>query len=72
MKKVRFSIDDIRIGDEILVNDQHPIEHNLFWRMVNKLSRNRLIVEIGEMGDAQKIIVSVKDIINLQCNTLTC
>lgn len=70
MKKVKFSINDIHVGDEILFSDQHRVEHTLFWRVVNKMSRNRLIVEIREMGYAQKIIVSVKDVINLQRNTL--
>lgn len=65
MKKSKFTMDEIQIGDEVLFNDAHPIQHNLFWRVVNKLSNNRLIVEIKEMGYAEKYTVSVKDVINL-------
>jgi hypothetical protein len=70
MKKSKFTMDQIHIGDEILFNDEHPIEHNLFWRVVNKLSNNKLIVEIREMGYAEKYIVSVSDVINLHRNRL--
>ena len=68
MKKSRFTIDQIHIGDEVLFKDGHPIEHNLFWRVVNKLSNNKIIVEIREMGYAEKYIVSVSDVINLHRN----
>ena len=61
-----FTIDQIHVGDEVLFRDEHPVEHNLFWRVVNKLSNNSLIVEIKEMGYADKFIVSVKDIIDLK------
>jgi hypothetical protein len=70
MKKSKFTMDEIHIGDEVLFKDAHPIEHNLFWRVVNKLSNNRLIVEIREMGYAEKYTVSVTDVINLQRNRL--
>ena len=70
MRKRQFSIDDIQIGDEILFNDEHKVHHNIFWRVVNKLSNNRLIVEIKEMGYAEKIIVAVKDVINLHRNNM--
>lgn len=66
MKKSNFIMDQIHVGDEVLFNDAHPVEHNLFWRVINKLSNNQLIVEIREMGYAEKCIVSVKDVINLQ------
>ena len=61
-------MEQIHIGDEVLFKDEHPIQHNLFWRVVNKLSNNKLIVEIREMGYAEKYIVSVKDVINLHRN----
>ena len=61
-----LTIDQIHVGDEVLFRDEHPVEHNLFWRVVNKLSNNSLIVEIKEMGYADKFIVSVKDIIDLK------
>ena len=66
MKKKHFKIDDIQIGDEILFDDSHKIEHNLFWRVINKISNNQLIVEIREMGYAEKYIIAVKDVINLR------
>ena len=66
MKKTRFTMDEINIGDEVLINRSLPVEHNLFWRVVNKISNNRLILEIREMGYADSFIVSVNDIVNLQ------
>ncbi|MEP7109580.1 MAG: hypothetical protein ABI760_16420 [Ferruginibacter sp.] len=66
MKKSKFTMDEIHIGDEVLFSGAHPIQHNLFWRVVNKISNNRLIVEIREMGYAEKYTVSVKDVINLE------
>ncbi|MBC7888432.1 MAG: hypothetical protein H7Z13_11130 [Ferruginibacter sp.] len=70
MEKSKFTIDEIHIGDEVLFKDAHPVQHNLFWRVIHKLSRNRLIVEIREMGYAEKYIVYVKDVINLEKNYL--
>lgn len=70
MEKSKFTIDEIHVGDEILFNDVHAVQHNLFWRVVNKLSNNRLIVEIREMGYAERFTVSVNDVINLQRNRL--
>lgn len=69
MEDITFTIDEIQVGDEVLFRDEHPVDHNLFWRVVNKLSNNRLIVEIKEMGYADKFIVSVKDVIDLQRNS---
>ena len=66
MQTSTFTIDQIHVGDEVLFRDEHPVDHNLFWRVVNKLSNNSLIVEIKEMGYADKFIVSVKDIIDLK------
>ncbi len=59
-------MDEIHIGDEVLIDRSLPVQHNLFWRVVNKLSNNRLILEIREMGYADNFIVSVNDIVNLQ------
>lgn len=66
MKKTKFTMDEINIGDEVLINPSLPVHHNLFWRVVNKLSNNQLILEIREMGYADNFIVSVNDIVNLQ------
>ena len=66
METKHFSIDEIQVGDEILFDDLHKVQHNLFWRVVSKISNNRLIVEIREMGYAEKYIIAVKDVINLQ------
>lgn len=66
MEKQHYTIDEIQVGDEILFEDTHKVEHNLFWRVINKISNNRLIVEIKEMGYAEKYIIAVQDVINLQ------
>ncbi len=68
MKRKNFTSNDIQVGDEVLINDHYSVEHNLFWRVVNKLSNNRLLVEIREMGYAEKFVVYVKDVVNLQKN----
>ena len=70
MKKATYKIDQINIGDDILINDKHQTHHNLFWRVINKLSNNRLIVEIKEMGYAEKYTISIKDVINLEPNCM--
>ncbi len=66
MKKHHYKIEEIQIGDEILFDDTHKVQHNLFWRVINKISNNQLIVEIREMGYAEKYIIAVKDVINLK------
>ncbi|CAN5660048.1 hypothetical protein BH11BAC3_BH11BAC3_35630 [soil metagenome] len=66
MKKNHYTIDDIQVGDEILFEDTHKVEHNLFWRVINKISNYQIIVEIREMGYAEKYIIAVKDVINLR------
>ncbi|MEO6231397.1 MAG: hypothetical protein ABJB11_16745 [Ferruginibacter sp.] len=66
MKKKHYTIDDIQVGDEILFEDTHKVEHNLFWRVINKISNYQIIVEIREMGYAEKYIIAVKDVINLR------
>ncbi|MEO7766500.1 MAG: hypothetical protein ABIS01_03705 [Ferruginibacter sp.] len=63
-------MDQIHIGDEVLFEDTHPVQHNLFWRVVNKISNNKLIVEIKEMGYAEKYTIFLKDVINLESNNL--
>ena len=60
-------MDEIVIGDEILFDDNHTkIEHNLFWRVINKISARKIMVEIREMGFAEKFIIDIRDIIELQ------
>ncbi len=68
MKNKFFKIDEINIGDDVLINDKHQTHHNLFWRVINKLANNKLLVEIKEMGYAEKYIISIKDVINLEKN----
>lgn len=70
MKKSKFTMDEIHIGDEILFKDAHPVQHNLFWRVINKISNNQLIVEIREMGYAEKYTIFLKDVINLERSCL--
>lgn len=70
MKNKFFKIDEINIGDDVLINDRHQTHHNLFWRVINKLSNKKLLVEIKEMGYAEKYIISIKDVINLEKNCL--
>ena len=70
MKNKFFKIGEINIGDDVLINDRHQTHHNLFWRVINKLANNKLLVEIKEMGYAEKYIISIKDVINLEKNCL--
>jgi len=70
MKNKFFKIGEINIGDDVLINDKHQTHHNLFWRVINKLANNKLLVEIKEMGYAEKYIISIKDVINLEKNCL--
>ena len=75
MKKVpakrTFQINDINIGDHVLLKNNRQVHHNLFWRVVNKLSNNRLLIEIREMGYAEKFTVSIKDVTNLQRDSIS-
>ena len=70
MKNKFFKIDEINVGDDILINDKHQTHHNLFWRVINKLANNKLLVEIKEMGYAEKYIININDVINLEKNCL--
>jgi len=67
----QFEIEDIQVGDEILFDNAGAVEHNLFWKVVNKISHSRLIVEIREMGFAQKIMIETRDVISLQKSEIT-
>ena len=71
MFKTNYKIEEINIGDEVLINDKHQSHHNIFWRVINKISKNRLIVEIKEMGYAEKFTISIKDVINLEQDSMT-
>lgn len=71
MDKTQFEPGDIQVGDEILFNNAATVEHNLFWKVVNKISHSRLVVEIREMGFAQKIMIETRDVIILQKNGIT-
>ncbi len=68
MERKFYTTDEVQIGDEILFEDTHKIEHNLFWKVVNKISQGRLIVEIKEMGYAEKYNIDIQDVINLERN----
>lgn len=68
MEKEKYSIDDIEVGDEIIFDDQHPVSHNLFWKVVKKISKSKLVVEIREMGFAEKFSIDVNAVINIQKN----
>ena len=66
MFKGSYSIDDIVIGDEVLINDHHQTHHNLFWKVINKIAKNRLVIEIKEMGFAEKYNISIKDVVVIE------
>lgn len=68
MEKEKFTMSDIEVGDEIIFDNTQKIEHNLFWRVVNKISNSRLIVEIREMGFAEKYNIDISDVINIHKN----
>ena len=69
MEKEKFTMSDIEVGDEIIFDNTQKIEHNLFWRVVNKISGSRLIVEIREMGFAEKYSIDIRDVININKNS---
>ncbi len=71
MDKNQFKIDDINVGDDLLIYDEQQTHHNLFWRVVSKLSKQRLLVEIKEMGYAAKCIIPLKNVINLAENVIS-
>ncbi len=62
----KFSIANIMVGDEVLFVDGNKIEHNLYWKVINFFSKDRVMVEIREMGYAEKLMIDIRDIIDLQ------
>ena len=70
MPKGSYTIDDINIGDDVLIIDHHQTHHNLFWRVINKIAKNRLVIEIKEMGFAEKYNVSIKDVLMIERNCI--
>ena len=70
LPKGLFTIDEIDIGDDVLIIDHHQTHHNLFWRVVNKIAKNRLIIEIKEMGFAEKYNISIKDVLIIERNCI--
>ena len=66
MNKEKYTKENLEIGDEILFEDNNKVEHNLCWKVINFFSDNRVIVEIKDMGYAEKLIVDIRDIIVLQ------
>jgi len=68
MNNSNFSIEDLQIGDEILFesNPKHKVEHNIFWRVVNKISKSKLVVEIREMGYAEKFKIDIREVISIK------
>ena len=70
MNNNNFSIEDIQIGDEILFDSIHKVEHNIFWRVVNKISKSKLVVEIREMGYAEKFNIDIRDVVSIRTGAL--
>ena len=66
MNNKNYSIEDIQIGDEILFNSTNKVEHNIFWRVVKKISKSKLVVEIKEMGYAEKFNIDIRDVVSLK------
>ena len=44
MVKTQFEMADIQVGDEILFNNSVNIEHNIFLKVINKISNRRLML----------------------------
>ena len=65
-----YTIDDIDIGDEVLIIDHHQTHHYLVWRVINKIAKNRLLIEIKEMGFAEKYNISIKDVLMIERNCI--
>ena len=57
---------NILVGDELLFEDGNKVEHNLYWKVINFFSTDKVIVEIRDMGYAEKLIINVCDIIDHQ------
>lgn len=66
MKREMYTIDVIEIGDEILLDDTYKIEHNLFWKVIHKISHMKVMVEIRDMGYAGKFLVNIQHITAIQ------
>jgi len=64
---MKYTINEIQVGDEILFfNKGKKVEHNLFWKVLNKNYQGRLVVEIRDMGYAEKNIIDIRDVTELQ------
>jgi plastocyanin len=66
MNNENFKMTDIQVGDEILFANAQKVEHNLFWKVIKKISSSRLVVEIKEMGYAEKYSIDISDVVNIQ------
>lgn len=68
--KVAYKTDDNDSSDENLINDYFQTQHNLFWRVTNKIAKNRSVVEIKEMSFAKKYTISIKEELKIKRNCI--
>jgi plastocyanin len=66
MENENFKMADIQIGDEIIFTNAQKVEHNIFWKVIKKISASQLLVEIKEMGFAEKQDIEISDVVNIQ------
>lgn len=60
-----IKFEDIKIGDEVYFESKSQNNHELYWRVIEKIDQTKqLIVKLDEMGQSdQRYIIRVNEII---------
>jgi hypothetical protein len=66
MERNRYKIEDIIIGDSIYFQNETQSNHDLYWKVEEKLNGNFISVRVNEMGVNSRAIINVIDIIAME------
>jgi hypothetical protein len=61
-----YTIDQINIGDEIYYEDRFRSNRDPNWKVVGKLDKSLLIIEIIKPGSTEQRVIDIMDVEKLE------
>jgi hypothetical protein len=65
MKKHKFTIEDIHIGDEVIYKEKYRENGFPNWKVISKLDQSLIVIEINDGNIHEKRIIELTEITEL-------
>jgi hypothetical protein len=61
-----YTMNDVNIGDGVFFKLSHQPNHDLYWKVIEKIEPDQLLVKIDEMGVKDEFYLNIIDVYRIE------